>query len=375
MFGTEPERIISPPTALVMDNLPPWNGIIAAALDDHSSLSVTDPPDLGTYQQIIDGRPYYGDVNTVTSAIVSLVSGQLYRIRGSTIADNYKLTPYFANSGSRAMKEVSGVMLATDSSTQFQWCAALFAGECYGGSLAGDVYFNAPSVANAYCTYNWSTLQTTTTIPNDICISPASAVTQSLEMQEITSDPTGAQVRVISNSLSKYDQELVFWNARTIPDGSWLFSTVAGEPNSLKLFKIPPRPLATTIPGALYYSYPVTVPATVGTVKVEFGYAENGNPATSLNCTARIEPCVAVASTVGTPPFWFETSESGSYTGASCTSGCTISIPAMAGRTMYYRTVVAGTPGPMQVVALGASLVSTLRPIFGPTILGSGVIR
>jgi hypothetical protein len=323
-----------------MNNLPAFNGIVAAALEDHPSLSVSNPPDKDTYQQVVDNRPYYGDSALVSLSNVLPMGGQLYRIRGTNVGSNYKLIPYFANSGSRAMKEVSGpsASIGATSATQYQWCVALFVGECYSGSLAGDVYFNAPSVANTYCTYNWGTLQTTTTIPNDICVSPSSAVTQAVELQAIVSDPFGLQLRVISNSLSKYDQESVFWNSRTLPDGSWLFTSLAATPNSLRLVKIPPRQM-NSINRTTYVPISVSLPAAAGidNAVVQFGYAENGDPG-SYYCTARQETCVTQSATINaTQPFYFATTEVASVTGMPCRSGCTITIPGLPGRVVYYQ--------------------------------------
>jgi hypothetical protein len=285
------------------------------------------------------------------------------------------------------MKEVSGpaALLATDASTQFQWCVALNAGECYSGSQSGDVYFNAPGIANVYCTYNWATLQNTLTIPNDICISPSAAVVQAVEMQEIANDPFGLQLRVISNALGKYDQQSVFWNSRTIPDGSWLFTSLAADPGSVKLIQIPPGlltdsiapksyvPMAAPVPAATgvdealfefgygengargriwfprrpgesidrtsYVPISVSLPAATGVDNaiIEFGYGENGYPG-YFYCTARQEACVAQSATVNaSQPFYFSTTEAASIAGAPCGSGCTITMPGLSGRILYYQ--------------------------------------
>ena len=345
IFGQEPGRFLSPPPVIPM-GVPLFNGIgastVALTLETHPSLSVWNPPDQPTYQQVVDNRPYYGDTSLATVSTVSLVSGQLYRIRGTNVGSNYKLIPYFANSGSRAMKEVSGpsAVLAIDSSTQFQWCVVLHAGECYSGSLVGDVYFNAPGVVNAYCTNNWSTLQYTMTIPNDICVSPLLAVTQGVNMQEIANDPNGLQLRVISNSLSQYEQESNYWNSRTLPDASWLFTSLAAVPGSVKLFKIPPRQ-TNSVNRTSYVPISVSLPAAPGVDNaiVEFGYRENGDPG-GFYCTPRKDACVAQGMTINaSQPFYFATTEAASIAGMPCQSGCTITIPGMPGRVVYYMVV------------------------------------
>ena len=347
MSGSEPARLLNPPPPIPM-NVPMFSGIGFQALETHPSLSVSDPPDVDTFQQVVDNRPYFGDTSLATASNVSLMGGQLYRLRGTNVASNYKLIPYFANSGSRAMKEVSGptVRLAADSSTQFQWCVALKAGECYSGSLAGDVYFNAPNIVNAYCTYNWGTLQTTIAIANDICVSQLLAVTQAIEMQEISNDPFGLQLRVISNSLSKYEQESNFWNSRTVPDGSWLFTSLAAAPGALKLIKIPPRQ-TDSVNRTTYVPISLSLPAVSGVNNaiVEFGYGENGDPG-GFYCTARQEACVAQSGAINaSQPFYFAATEAASITGMPCQSGCTITIPGMSGRVVYYAVISRDSSG------------------------------
>jgi hypothetical protein len=68
---------------------------------------------------------------------------------------------------------------------------------------------------------------------------------------------------------------------------------------------------------------------------VEFGYQEYGAPQL-INCTTRNDACIAVASTVpsGNQPFYFA---SENPAGAPCASGCTIAIPAISERILYYQ--------------------------------------
>ncbi len=362
--GMEPGRLTAVPPTLLRQGSPsvngvawsygsPWSDTIASiqrtgqpamqagdlSLESHPSLPIINPPDQATYNQLADNHPYFGASYIVTPSNVSLVGGQLYRIRGLSMASLYKLVPNFANSGSRAMKEVSGpaVRLATDASTQFQWCVALYAGECYSGSLAGDIYFNAPGIANAFCTYNWSTLLTTTTIPNDICVSPAHATVQAVKMAGIADDPQGLQSRVISNALGQYDQQIIFWNSRSVPDGSWLYTSLAMD-SALKLIKIPPRSTDTVNrTGYIPISIGLAARAGVDNVVVEFGYAENGIPG-AYYCTARQESCVAQGATIApTQPFYFASTEAASIQGMPCASGCTVTLPGVSGRMLYYR--------------------------------------
>jgi len=339
--GMEPARFINVPPMLAQ-GVPGFNRLGASlaqiAVEGHPSLSVSDPPDRDTYNQVVDNHPYYGS-GLVAASNVTLVAGQLYRIRGLSVAANYKAIPYFANSGSRAMRQVSGpaVQLTTDASTQFQWCVALKSNECYAGSAAGDIYFNAPNVANAYCTYNWLTLQTTTNVPNDICVGMLTSAVQAVTIQSIGNDPAGQQYRLLSNALDKYDQQSNFWNSRTIPDGSWLFTSLAAD-LSVKLIRIPPRaPDNVNRQGYVPVQITLRGGAAANNAVVQFGYAEDG-PATAFYCTERQESCVASAAAMNSAvPFYFATTEAASIGGVPCANGCTVTIPSVPGRVVYYR--------------------------------------
>jgi hypothetical protein len=62
-------------------------------------------------------------------------------------------------------------------------------------------------------------------------------------------------------------------------------------------------------------------------VRIRFGYAENGAPS-SFYCTTRKEAC-----TTSGAPFAYA---SETQTDAICATGCTVNIPAIAGRVVYY---------------------------------------
>jgi hypothetical protein len=339
--GQEPARF-SNSTALPM-YLPNFNGYPTAGggvqfglnLETHPSMSVSNPPNKATYEQVVDVHPYYGASTYVTADKVTLVSGQLYRIRGlnPSMVSTYKLIPYFAHSGTRAVRDVSGPdsLLATDSSTAFEWCLTLNAGECYPGSLVGDVYFNAPGVVNAYCTYEWSVMVNGQPITNDICLSQANPAVDGIELHSIANDPAGAKSRIISYGFGKPLGESIYANARTLPDGSWLFTST--QLGGIKLFKIPPMATNDGIDRTHYVPLPINIPKLVGASKaiVKFGYMEDGNP-NQLFCTSRQDSCIANASSVGPTPFYFA---SENPTGLACGNGCTITVPAVPDRVIY----------------------------------------
>jgi hypothetical protein len=87
-------------------------------------------------------------------------------------------------------------------------------------------------------------------------------------------------------------------------------------------------------------------------VRVAFGYAENGAPS-SLFCTTRQETCWTSSTATSSNPYVFA-GEAQAKT--PCGSGCTISIPAIPGRVVYYQTERTNgttvTAGPLQSVAV-----------------------
>jgi hypothetical protein len=74
--------------------------------------------------------------------------------------------------------------------------------------------------------------------------------------------------------------------------------------------------------------YKVNIPSGLSYAEIQFGYSRFGTPS-QFYCTPRVEACNTSGS-----PFNFEHE---TRVAASCASGCTITIPAMAPNTMYYR--------------------------------------
>jgi hypothetical protein len=124
----------------------------------------------------------------------------------------------------------------------------------------------------------------------------------------------------------------LFANARTLPDGSWImcFTFPQGH-TTVWLGKIGSYPPASSVNRANYIPVPVQLPAKSGAVKavIDYGFDEN------LRCTNRTDGCVATGALPTDPNPFYWASES--YSGAACSSGCTIKIPAIGGRMVYYR--------------------------------------
>jgi hypothetical protein len=131
-----------------------------------------------------------------------------------------------------------------------------------------------------------------------------------------------------------------FWNARALPDASWmLFRSLwlGGLRTEALLAKLPPYPQPDGIDRTTFV--PLTVTAVtrgmtgVDNAILQFGYAENGDPG-SYFCTSRQETCVKGAQSgnaYGTA--------SDTIAGVACGNGCTLTLPGISGRVAYYRIV------------------------------------
>jgi hypothetical protein len=97
--------------------------------------------------------------------------------------------------------------------------------------------------------------------------------------------------------------------------------------------KIPPFPDEDTANRGTFVPTPVqvaSVRAGTDNVVVEFGYGPE------FRCTARRESCVATGTGLvnETTPFYFA---SETYAGRPCASGCSVTVPALPHRVLYYR--------------------------------------
>jgi len=264
---------------------------------------------------------------------------------GREVPINRKLMAQGNSCGSHPLIDISGPTSSISRSTSGSYtaCFARANGECYAGSTTGQVYVNCPGVIWPYCTGSGIHGGTPLGAGNDICVGNISASANAI--RQFTLDQTdyaGAYTRTLVTATSRLRMVYGFENNRLLPDNSWLlFRTdwLDYQRNEMWMAKMLPYPTpdginrGTFIPMAVN----VTVPTGTGITNaiVAFGYGEFGAPE-ALNCTSRHDACIATASTVpsGTQPFAFA---SENPRGAPCVSTCTISIPAISQRVLYYQ--------------------------------------
>ena len=295
----------------------------------------------------MDARPMEGGGEPLSLASSSSpfinTAGQLWKLSGASSVLNRKFLSTMAYVGRTPLVDVSGPTSSIGFSTSdsYKYCYAFAAGECVSGSAGGDIYVNAPYVTYPYCYYPGIAIQDDDT--NSICIADLGAYTGNLaQLGYTTHDLVGAGIRRLGPNYSKWNQHDVFWNSDVVPSGFVVTSRVRwldGIRFEDLVTVLPPYPPSDGI--ARNSFLPVGIPidpptnSSAQSAIVEFGYAENGDPG-SYYCTSRQETCVAASSVVNVAtPFYFEQSEQ--YVGVSCVTGCTVTVPALSQRVLYYR--------------------------------------
>ncbi len=291
----------------------------------------------------------------------SLVAGQLYDYRPGTVTDpddfytsgsvayiNRKLMATGAACGSHPLIDVSGPgsAIATGSSSSYTYCAARAGGECYPNSLAGDIYVNCPGVLYASCSGAATHGGTPMGIGNDICVGniakEANGITQfTLDR----TDYTGAFSRTLVSATARVRMVTGFENNALLPDNSWILyrqEFLNYQRPEMWMARYPPYPPedpGESVNRGTFVPVMVTAKPTAGlgatNAIVEFGYQENGTPQ-HLNCTTRNDACLATGGTLppGNQPFYFA---SENPAGMPCATGCSIAIPAISQRILYYQ--------------------------------------
>lgn len=308
----------------------------------------------------LDGRPFLGGGSSYPISSTTLgtpntpfqpVSGQLWKTSGAQSVLNRKYLTTFAYAGRWPLVDISGAgsLIGAGAQDSYKYCYAIAAGECVAGSSPGDVYVNAPFVDYPYCYYPGIANPTDDAL--SICIGDLGAFMANLvEYSVAMQDNFGAAQRRLGPNYAKWNQFDVYWNGFMSPNGGLMGSQVRwmdGVRTEDLLTVLPPFPEPDGIsrnnfvPVNLKIDPPRALP--VQSAIVEFGYVENGGAA-NYYCTSRQETCVATGATVNqAAPFNYEQTES--YTPAPCSNGCTIAIPALSGRALYYRWKYLGASG------------------------------
>jgi hypothetical protein len=344
------QQLFTTPVSYVAAN-PSFAGAYPAAAinayQSHPSVS-GDSASASEGQAAFDVRPLVGKFTSPPAPpdLWTFVSGQLWKTTYA-VKDpddignlNRKLLPTAASSGAHPLIDVSGPSSSISDAAvdSYKYCVPRVNGECRPGSVVGEVYVNAPAVIYPYCYGAGVTGQTSPL--NDICIDNMPAVGQGLvQFSTLQSDPSGQFQRILVKAMSgrlKYTSG--FANARPLPDNSWILyqaNYLDSARREIYMAKLPPFPTPDGVNRSSFVALPLNLqpPSGLGVnnALVQFGYQEY-----SGNCTTRNEACLVSAPTIGPVPFQFAGENP---QGAPCSSGCTIEIPAVSQRVVYYKVI------------------------------------
>jgi hypothetical protein len=265
------------------------------------------------------------------------VTGDLYEgTESTTLARKY--IPTYASCSAKALLDISssatGNVIDGSAGDNYEYCIAEQVNECRTGSSVDDIFVNCPDTP-IVC---GSGLISSPTDNAQACV--GSLATHEFGAIQILMDRPHQNAKGIRRGLytliPRFHQSSL-WNNRMYPDdvsdgsGRWAMLPMRASNGDASAFSylIPPTGPMDTIRRDLFVQVPVTLnpPASlsVNNAIIEFGYDEN------FYCTTRQEVCVAAAS--NNPYFWAHES----FSGVSCASNCTINIPAVSGKMLYYR--------------------------------------
>ncbi len=368
VVGSPPEDHLDVPYTVAVQDSPffagarglSWGSTTSKHPSYHQVAGVAPAGELGW---LLDMLPFDGGQFYSPSTGADLISGQLYRYHLSTeqpsAALARKILPTLAVSGGRALIDISGPgsAIGDTAADSFHYCEALLSDECRTGSAPGDIFVNAPDVSTLQCAGSDGP------VPDkfDLCIGNMGAYHQAMVQADLTGT---ARPRVITYGLAGIRNSFFYSTAKSLPDASWaLFSWGVvkqgfGDLTNVWMAKLPPL-VEDGVDRSSFVPMPVKVIAPgglgVASAAVEFGYLENGT-VDQHYCTSRRDVCVATGGVVviGANPFTFA---SESVSGLPCADSCTVVVPVIPGRVIYYRGVfydAAGARvavGPQQVAA------------------------
>lgn len=229
-----------------------------------------------------------------------------------------------------------------------KWCWAVVANDCFSGSVANTVYLVNEAFDTFYITASNTCREAEFgTLNGDACVGNTNGISASTAQWRIPKAGgerwlNGSAMRVVSRHGRSY-REAATENMKVDPLGKVLFAR--GNFYVLP----PPFPGVSSRSGETFQGIPVTVtsvPAGTDNALIQFGYDDGFHCSTNRDNTCYAESATLDQAT----PYRFDHE---TLTGVSCGSGCTITIPAIMNRVVYWRIVYRNSGG--TVIARGAS--------------------
>ncbi len=282
--------------------------------------------------------------NSNFSRTMTLVGGQSYTYKITVPAGtfNLKILPYLMSVGRGMLLDISSPTtgnIMSDTATNGKWCAALHVNECRTGSSVGDVYFTWRGSWDPPSSQCFSNTQNIS-VP---CLWPMWTNPGWYSQLKQYGPFGGPEIRRITQAWNPIVGQFTFSSMSPTSDGT--SGVIAANPINMNPqgdasgvqawnVKLPPWAPDDTVNRTTFVQVPIQLNGVSGdTVRIQFGYAENGDPALGY-CTTRAEACWTSSTATAAVPFQFaaETQHK-----TACDSGCTIPIPAIPNRWLAYR--------------------------------------
>ena len=309
--------------------------------------------DLNNPYYTIDKNPYSsvgGASNTLWNQTANQVTGALWHIAAANVQKDpatpwpsgIKSVPYVMWSGGYLLQDVSGPASALTGNAADNWkfCVVYKAGECAAASVIGDVYVNIPQTAHDGKCGPWD-------YARNICGTTLDHIAGGLNQYYFSGIPSGQGLNItdgrtyrrLGGLFNRLNFESVFSSGHGSFGGQWAFGHSdfygGGLRNDLFLAKLPPTPPSDHIARNNFVDVPVVLGANAAPkARIRFGYADNG-PVNAFYCSYnRKEVCYTNPNRTAANPYFFQSD--GGQVFQNCAAGCTIQIPAISGRVVYY---------------------------------------
>lgn len=247
---------------------------------------------------------------------------------------DYKRLPLYGYAGHYLLDDVSGPATGnTNDLPDYSVCRALNAGECFAGSTPGSLYVTVPmAYVDNYCRTDQFTL------PDPCAFQLAPFAGQVLQFRTDKQDAAGFTVRKLGYVHGMPGLQYQFSNCRATPDAAFAFCVadwLDGVRSEWVALRLKPFPNPDGVDRTSFVPISVTYQGSSAAryIRARFGYLEDGP--TLLRCTPYQAECSTEIPRRAKDPYSF-TNEM--VTRQSCPNGspCTITIPAISNRMLYY---------------------------------------
>ena len=278
----------------------------------------------------------YRPATTRAGGTFTRINGDLWQI-GTTAPVNIKVRTLLGMVGPKMLNDISSATLGntiTTASPDYSFCYAYKAGECRTGSAAGAAYVKAPWIhkhANATTAAGVQLAMEFANTPGIFSLSPGAGFVR--QFISDGADPEGSGQSLVTSVLRPPTQhDGPYWGSNHTPGGRHMLATASGMTSGVRhnvwLISVPPIPNRKQPRAGGLSRMTVSVGDRAGMThaRIRFGTSP------AFFCTTRQEQCLTDSVIT---PYAFITSDS--LTATACSTGCTIRVPAMPGRVLFYR--------------------------------------